>query len=75
MRFDEPHFIALQINPANLSIELFVVTKFAAILSQQRIDEPESCVVQGSFVLVVRVSQPGNHCDYSRHSSGMVRNM
>ena len=56
----EPDVFAVQIDAAVVRIEFLLVTKAAAVLSRERIHEPEPRVVQGAFVLFPGIPESGN---------------
>jgi len=68
---DEPDGIAADIHSATVSIELFLVPEGAAILSCQRVDEPEPGIVQRACVLFFRIAETGDYAQVC-HGHGIL---
>ena len=59
--FDQPYRVTINMDAAAVGIKFLLITKVAAVFSCQRIDAPESGVVQGFLVLVFGVTEAGDN--------------
>ena len=62
----------MQVNTAAFGVEFLFVTEIAAVLTRERIHEPEPRVMQRSFVLVLGISEAGDDSDGFAHSVAML---
>ena len=64
---EQPAFMAVDMNPAGLSMKSGFVPENASVAPGQQIDEPETRVMTGLAVLPARITQTDDETDWGRH--------